>query len=461
VTFDVTVAVVGAGPAGLYVAEALLRQSVATVRVDVFDRLPTPFGLLRYGVAPDHLKMKSLALTLQAILDHERVRFLGHVQIGVDLEVAELRDLYDAVVYTFGAPSDHELSVPGEGLRGSSSASAFVGWYNGHPDVASDEFDLSTVSSAVVVGAGNVALDVTRILVKDVTDLAATDIPLAVIERLRASAITDVHVLSRRGPAQVKFTHKELAELGQLSGVDLVVDPEALVLEEEDASFLAGSPAAARNVERLRLWAERPLTGAPRRVHLHFWSRPVEILGNNVVEAVSVCRRSRAADPPGSVTPTSEGAQLIPAQLLVRSIGYRGLPLPGVPFDATSRTLPHRAGRVQREGATSLGEYVAGWIGRGSTGVVGTNRADAESVVDQLMLDLPHLPRRADAPDVVALLRAGGVPYVDSDGWSRIDRAERDLGARHGRERIKLSSLPELLEAAHELRVGTGITDQI
>ena len=445
------VAVVGAGPAGMYVADALVYQKDVPVQVDVFDRLPTPFGLLRYGVAPDHLKMKSLSRALQRTLDDDRVSFFGNVEVGRDVTVDELRAGYHAVTYTFGASADRRLGIPGEDLPGSSSATDFVTWYSGHPDVAPELFDLADVTSAVVVGAGNVAVDVSRMLVKDVASLRSTDVPESVLARFAASGVTDVHVLGRRGPTHAKFTTKELRELGELEGVDVVVDPAQLELSDEEQLSLEAQPGLAQNLDLFRAWAERGLTGAPRRLHLRFWSRPVEVVGDERVRAVSV-EPTRMQD--GRLVAAGRPYTL-PTQLLLRSVGYQGTALPGVPLHDDTCTVPHTDGRVRRGDGVSTGEYVAGWIGRGPVGVLGTNRSDAESMVERLLEDVPALMQRGPSVDVRRLLQQRGIRPVDCRGWRAIDDAEVALGGLQGRARTKLATWTELLDAAGP-RAGEG-----
>lgn len=444
-TAELLVAVVGAGPAGMYVADALIYQSRVPVRVDVFDRLPTPFGLLRYGVAPDHLKMKLLARALQRTLDDERVRFFGNVHVGTDVSVEELRAGYHAVAYTFGASSDRQLGIPGETLTGSSSATDFVAWYSGHPDVAETRFDLQGVRAAAVVGLGNVAVDVSRVLVKSVAELRKTDIPDPVLDRLARSGVSDVHLLGRRGPVQAKFTSKELKELGELDGVDVVVDRSQVELTSQDRAELAADPTLRRNLDILTEWSERGLTGAPRRLHLHFWARPVEVLG--AAGRVSAVRVEPTRLEGDRVVPNGAPYDL-PVQLLLRSVGYRGVQLRGVPLHDDSYTVPHTSGRVHRDGQVSAGEYVAGWIGRGPVGVLGTNRSDAEGVVDRLLEDAPALLERELSQPLDALLVQRAITSVDCDGWSAIDAAEVARGQELGRPRTKLATWDELLGAA-------------
>ncbi|MFJ4521694.1 FAD-dependent oxidoreductase [Streptomyces sp. NPDC088810] len=438
------VAVVGSGPSGCYTAQSLI-QLDPEVRVDVLDRLPCPYGLVRYGVAPDHEKIKSLQGSLRTVLEHERVRFLGGVRVGGPggLPVQQLRGLYHAVVYCVGAATDRRLGIPGEELPGSWSATEFVSWYSAHPDAADAGF-LRGVSSAVVIGVGNVAVDVTRMLVRGAAELRPTDIPQAALDTLAASGLTEVHMVGRRGPAQARFTTKELRELGGLPGTDVIVDQAELALDPADPGALPAGPR--RNVEVLRDWAARPATTAARRIRLRFFLRPVELLEDG--GRVGAVRFERTApDASGGVTGTGRYED-VPAQLVLRSVGYRGVPLEGLPFDPASGTIPHREGRVLRDGVPSPGEYVAGWIKRGPTGVIGTNRPCAKETVTTLLADAPALGR-ADVPeDSVAALRAAGIAPVPWEGWLAIERAEAELGARLGRSVVKLADWDTLLGAA-------------
>ncbi|MGH3832211.1 MAG: FAD-dependent oxidoreductase [Pseudonocardiaceae bacterium] len=441
---SIRVAVIGSGPSGLYAADELSKHDAVTV--DVVDRLPCPYGLLRYGVAPDHLKMKSLEITLRKILERPSVRFLGGVELGAALRMDELREYYDAVVYATGAPVDRRLGIPGEDLPGSFSATEFVAWYCGHPDAEVDAFTLDA-RSAVVVGVGNVAVDVARILAKTTRELSVTDMPDHVLKVLDSSAISDIYVVGRRGPAQAKFTTKELRELGELAHADVLVDPAELVLDEAGKELVETNKTVRRNVETLWEWATRSRLDRPRRIHLRFLLAPVAVLGTAAVEAVR-CERTQL-DGLGSVVGTGETVTLA-AQLLLRSVGYRGLPLPGVPFDERSGVIPHVAGRVQRDGATAAGEYVVGWIKRGPTGVIGTNKSDAKETVESLLHDLDALPRAPHRePDMlIETLTQRGVKVVTWAGWEAIDAAERALGAAAGRARIKIADRERLLNAA-------------
>ncbi|MFF0777023.1 FAD-dependent oxidoreductase [Streptomyces sp. NPDC003720] len=440
------VAVVGSGPSGCYTAQNLV-QLDPEVRVDVLDRLPCPYGLVRYGVAPDHEKIKSLQGSLRAVLEHDRVRFLGGVRVGGPggLPVERLRELYDAVVYCVGAAADRRLGIPGEELPGSWSATEFVSWYSAHPDAADAGF-VRGVRSAVVIGVGNVAVDVTRMLARGPGELRPTDMPQAALDALAASGVAEVHMVGRRGPSQARFTTKELRELGGLPGTEVSVDADELALDPGCADPAALPAVQRRNVEALRGWAAGRPGGADRRIRLRFFLRPVELLARD--GRVGAVRFERTSpDGHGGVTGTGR-FETVAAQLVLRSVGYRGVPLEGLPFDAASGTVPNRQGRVLREGATSAGEYVAGWIKRGPTGVIGTNRPCAKETVTSLLTDAPALVRDRTPDDPLPVLRAAGVEPVPWTGWLAIERAEAELGARLGRGVVKLADWDALLTAA-------------
>ncbi|MGQ0623308.1 MAG: hypothetical protein ACT4PP_01435 [Sporichthyaceae bacterium] len=419
------VAVVGAGPAGIYITDALIKRDEGA-QVDIFEMLPVPFGLLRYGIAPDHLKMKILAGTLQKVIDHPNVRFFGNVVLGRDLSAAELLADYHALVYTFGAAADRPMGIPGEDLAGSEAATDFVAWYSGHPDARS--YDLSGQTQVAVIGLGNVALDVARILVRQAEELAETDVPDDVLAALRASTVTDVHIVGRRGPEHVKFTIKELREMGELENVDVVVDPAAF------AGVEAGTDKNVnRLVDELRSWI-RPLTGAARRLHVHFYSPPAALRGEGKVEALLVGR--------------DETARELPVSMVLRSIGYLGVPAQGVPYDHASSTIPTAEHRVIG-GNVPLGEYAAGWIKRGATGVIGTNRSDATETVAVMLTDRDQLTARQVSPGSALELLTERVPrLVRLEGWAAIDAAEIALGMTRPNARIKLHTWDGLLDAA-------------
>ncbi|MGW2566322.1 FAD-dependent oxidoreductase [Streptomyces sp. NPDC001537] len=439
------VAVVGSGPSGVYTAQNLVQLDPG-VQVDVLDRLPCPYGLVRYGVAPDHEKIKSLQNNLRTVLEHERVRFLGGVRIGPGgLPAARLRELYHAVVYCVGAATDRHLGIPGEDLPGSWSATQFVSWYSAHPDSADDGF-VRDARSAVVIGVGNVAVDVTRMLARGTAELSPTDMPQAALSSLAASRVREIHMVGRRGPSQARFTTKELRELGGLPDTELRVDPAELALDPGYVEPAALPAVQRRNVDVLRGWAEAPPHDAPRRIRLRFFLRPVELLADG--GRVGAVRFERTQpDGRGGVTGTGSYED-IEAQLVLRSVGYRGVPLEGLPFDAASGTVPHLAGRVLRAGVVAPGEYVAGWIKRGPTGVIGTNRPCAKETVLSLLEDAPVLERKELSQDPVAALRAEGIEPVSWAGWQAIERAEANLGASLGRSVVKLADWDSLLAAA-------------
>ena len=445
------VAVIGSGPSGIYAADALVSQSEVPVEVDVIDSLPVPFGLVRYGVAPDHLSIRSVRDTLDKTLDKPGVRFLGNVSVGADISMAELHACYDAIVLTYGASRDRRLGVPGEDLAGSVAATDFVAWYCGHPDAERALFEslLPEATGVVVVGVGNVAVDVTRVLAKTVGELDHTDMPQYVFDTLAQSQITDIHVLGRRGPAQAAFTTKELRELGELADADIIVDPSDMELDEASAALAASDKAVARNVEVMRVWSTEAPSGKPRRIHLHFFARPTELRGTDHVETVVVERT--ALTPEGSAAGTGEFTE-IAANVVIRSVGYRGTALDEVPFDSGRNVIPHTDGRVERDGVTVPGEYVAGWIKRGPTGIIGTNKKDAVQTVASLLADavagtLPA-PATPTAEAVDVLLAERGIEVVTTAGWRSIDAAERALGATRGRDRTTIHDTADLLAAA-------------
>ncbi|MER5870706.1 FAD-dependent oxidoreductase [Streptomyces sp. NPDC002044] len=446
------IAVVGSGPSGVYAAQTLVQQrEVPGVRVDVLDRLPAPYGLVRYGVAPDHEKIKSLQGSLRAVLEDERIRFLGNVEVGGEaLPPGRLLELYHAVVYCVGAARDRLLGIPGEDLAGVRSATDFVAWYSGHPDAATAAFGLAGVESAVVVGAGNVAVDVTRILARGAAELAPTDMPQPALGALADSGVRAVAMVARRGPSQARFTTKELRELGTLPGVDARVDPAELALDPAYADPVAAAalPAVARrNVEALRGWAEGGATGGPRAITLRFYLRPSEVLGGPDGRVTGVRFERTAPDGHGGVTGTG-AYEVVPAQLVLRSVGYRGVPLAGLPFDPVRGTVPHAAGRVLRGGRASVGEYVAGWIKRGPTGVIGTNRPCAKETASSLLQDAGRLALRELPGDPLDAMRSAGLRPVEWPGWLAVEAAEAELGRSLGRRSVKIPDWDGLLGAA-------------
>ena len=443
------VAVIGAGPAGIYAADALTGQDDVPVAVDLVDRLPTPFGLVRHGIAPDHLKMRALRDTLHHVLDHERVRFVGNVELGTDVPLADLRRSVDAVVYTYGAAGDRRLGVPGEELPGSLAATDVVSWYTGHPDAdrARVEAALAGARDVVVVGVGNVALDVARVLARSPAELAGTDMPQHVLDVLAAAPVGRVTVLGRRGPAQATFTTQELRELGHLADAVVLVDPADLTDPGDDA-LAAEDRHVARNLAALHEFAGRAAEPGRVQLRLRFHTRPVRLLGTDRVTGVEVERTTVDAD--GRAIGTGELA-VLPADLVVRSVGYSGHALPGLPLE--HGTVPHEAGRVLRDGVPSPGEYVAGWIKRGPTGVVGTNKHDARETVASLLADASSGALRPGPVDGDWTDR---VPHrVLLADWRAIDAAEIALGAVRGRARTTIHDRAELLAAVRAAAAAT------
>jgi ferredoxin--NADP+ reductase len=440
------VAVIGAGPAGIYAADALAHQDDVPVAVDLVDRLPTPFGLVRHGIAPDHAKMRALRETLRRTLDEPRVRFVGNVEVGSDLTLEELRRHVDAVVYTYGASGDRRLGIEGEDLPGSLAATDLVAWYCGHPDAdrARVEAALTGVRRAVVIGVGNVALDVARVLVRTPGELEPTEMPQHVLDAFAATSVEEVVVLGRRGPAQASFTTKELDELAELAGATVLVDPADLPGEDEPPP---PDRLVARNIGVLREFAAHTAPPGHARIRLRFFARPVRLLGTDRVTGVEVERT--VVDAEGRAGGTGE-LDVVPADLVVRSVGYRGSGLPGLPVDERSGTVPNTGGRVLRGGAPSPGEYAAGWIKRGPTGVVGTNKHDARETVAALLEDAAAGLIGSGGPvdDLVETLRARGAEPVLIDNWRAIDEAEVALGATRGRARTTMHEREALLAAA-------------
>ncbi|ORV47759.1 NADP oxidoreductase [Mycobacterium europaeum] len=449
------VAIVGSGPSGFFAASSLLKAADAAegfdMAVDMLEMLPTPWGLVRSGVAPDHPKIKSISKQFEKTAEDPRFRFFGNVVVGEHVLPRELAERYDAVVYAVGAQSDRALNIPGEDLPGSVAAVDFVGWYNAHPNFEQATPDLSG-ARAVVVGNGNVALDVARILVTDPDVLAATDIADHALESLRPCGVEEVVILGRRGPLQTAFTTLELRELGELEGVDVIVDPAQLegVTDEDEA---AADKTTKLNVKVLRDYAGRAPRPGHRRIVFRFMTSPIEIKGEGKVESIVLGRNELVTDQNGRVSAKDTGErEELPVQLVVRSVGYRGVPTPGLPFDDKSATIPNIVGRVEG----SRNEYVVGWIKRGPTGVIGTNKKDSQETVDTLLADLDRAKGGdlADFPDdhaekLADWLASRQPKLVTSAHWEIIDRHERAAGEPHGRPRVKLPNLTELLRIGH------------
>jgi ferredoxin--NADP+ reductase len=443
-------AVIGAGPSGFYTSGQLLDEGFS---VDLIDQLPTPFGLVRFGVAPDHPKIKNVTRVYEKTAAHEDFRFFGGVTLGEDIARAELRDRYDVVVYATGTSSDNRLGIEGEDLKGSHPATTFVAWYNGHPHHAVEEFDLSA-KRAVVIGNGNVAIDVARMLVLDPEELAPTDTADHAIEALATAEVEEVVLLGRRGPAQAAFTNPELRELGELRRADVIVDPADMELDAASAAWLESDnaePTNRRNVDIMREYSTREPSGKSRRVVLKYLRSPIEILGDgDKVTGLRVAINKIEADENGNLRAVDTGeTEDIECGLVMRSIGYRGEPIDDIPFEPKRGLILNEGGRVVNEdGSQSLGEYAVGWIKRGPSGVIGTNKKDATDTVAKIKEDREagKLGSPAIDEDPGDWLNERVPTHTTWEGWSKIDAHEQGLGEPHGRPRVKLIDIEEMTQ---------------
>jgi ferredoxin--NADP+ reductase len=459
------VAIVGSGPAGFYAAEHLLKRDDVAVTVDMFDRLPTPFGLVRAGVAPDHPKIKSVIRVYEKTAARDGFQFFGNVEIGADISVAELEERYHAVISAYGTAVDRQLGIPGEDMPGSHSATEFVNWYNAHPDFADHDFDLS-VKRAVVIGNGNVAADVARMLALPHGELNITDTANHAISKLADSGIEEIVVLGRRGPAQAAFTNPEVRELGELTDADIVIDPAEMELDPASRAYFESDdcdPTNRRNVEIFTEFSQRSPEGKPKRVVMRFCCSPVEIRGEGRVESIVIGRNALEADESGRIRAVDTGErEEIQCGLVLRSIGYKGTGLEGIPFDAARGLIPNESGRVldPDSGEQVAGHYAVGWIKRGPSGVIGTNKKDALDTVSSIFEDLEsgrisELRRTpgSEAEDVAPIeeiLDSRGGDHVTYMGWQAIDRAEVAAGEPHGRPRVKFCRVHEMVEASRQ-----------
>jgi ferredoxin--NADP+ reductase len=451
------VAVVGAGPAGFYVAEHLLRRGDLVVDIDLFDRLPTPYGLVRAGVAPDHQKIKAVTAAFDKVAGHPRFRFFGGVELGKDISVSDLRTHYHQIVYTTGAQTDRRMDIPGEDLLGSHPATEFVAWYNGHPDYRDCHFDLSQERVAVV-GVGNVAVDVARILCRTPEELARTDIADHALQALRRSRVKEVYLLGRRGAAQAAFTNPEIKELGELEAADIIVVPEEVELDplSREALDKGNDRAGMKKVEILQSYARRASTGKPRRLTVRFLVSPVAVLdnGRGAVGGIRLVRNRLVASATGTIQAQATGRfEELQVGLVFRSVGYRGVPLPGVPFDDKWGVVLNEKGRVlDPETKQPLaGEYTAGWIKRGPTGVIGTNKPDAAETVAAMLEDVGAgstlSPAEPDPDDAERLVRQRRPDYIAYADWLRLDELEIARGQSRGCPRVKFTRVHEMLAA--------------
>jgi ferredoxin/flavodoxin---NADP+ reductase len=450
----VRVAIVGAGPSGFYAAEHILKDGDVHAQVDLFDRLPTPFGLVRGGVAPDHPKIKSVIRVYEKTAAREGFRFFGNVKVGHDVEVEDLERLYHAIVFTVGCETDRRLGIPGEELPGSHAATAFVGWYNAHPDYAGEEFDLSC-ERAVVIGNGNVAMDVARMLALTDHELRQTDTADHAIELLDAKRIREIVVLGRRGPAQAAFTNPEIKELGEMEDADVIAEEDEVELDPASLAFLESEEADKTtrvNVETLREFSRREPAGRRQRIVLRFLASPVEIVGDGRVEKI-VIGRNELVEEGGTLRARDSGErEELECGLVLRSVGYTGVPIEGVPFDEKRGLILNEGGRVldSHDAGHRVGHYTAGWIKRGPSGVIGTNKKDALETVQHLLADVAAgallTPESPDPGAVESLLAERGVRYVSFEDWQAIDQAEVGRGEPHGRPRVKFVRVEEMLD---------------
>jgi ferredoxin--NADP+ reductase len=449
-------AIVGSGPAGFYTAEHLLKHEGTHAEVDMFDRLPTPYGLVRFGVAPDHPKIKSVIRVYEKTAARPEFRFFGNVEVGRDISIEELRQRYHAVVFAYGTATDRHLGIPGEDLPGSHPATEFVNWYNAHPDFADREFDLSC-ERVVVIGNGNVAADVARMLALTPDELGETDTADHAIETFAAGSVKEILVLGRRGPAQAAFTNPEVRELGEMANADIDIDAAEMELDQLSREWLESDdadPTNRRNVEIFTDFSQRDPEGKPQKIALRFLRSPIEIQGEGKVERIVVGRNELRRDETGRIRAVDTGErETIECGLVLRSIGYKGIPIEGVPFDERAGTISNEGGRVTDDGDRVPGLYAVGWIKRGPSGVIGTNKKDAQETVDNIFADLeagamPEAELAGDRGAIEALLNERKPDHVTFEGWQAIDAAEVEAGKTHGRPRVKLSRVDELVEAS-------------
>lgn len=456
------VAIIGSGPSGFYAADALEKQKDFDVQIDMFERLPTPHGLVRGGVAPDHQKIKSVTKLYDRIASKDYFRYFGHVEYGTDLSHTDLEEHYHAIIYAVGAQTDKSLGIPGEDLPGSRAATEFVAWYNAHPDYRDYEFNLDAEAVAVI-GVGNVAMDVARMLAHSRTELMETDVANYAFEALAKSNVKRIYVLGRRGPAQAAFTNPEIKELGELEDADIIVTSDQIALDALSQAYIDSDEADTKdvkNVDVLKSYAEREPSGKPKQIIMKFLTSPVEIIGEDKVEAIKLVKNELYQNERGVLRPrATEAFETIPVQLVFRSVGYRGVPLPNVPFYDEWGIIPNDKGRVLKEmdgDEQAIGEYVVGWIKRGPSGVIGTNKPDSVETVETLLEDarVGNLlsPTKTDIIDV---LDEREIEYVTYDDWLQLDALEKARGEEVGRPRIKFSDVDTMLKKIKELRQTT------
>ena len=443
------VAIIGSGPSGFYAAEAFFKSD-KTVTVDMYDRLPTPFGLVRGGVAPDHPKIKNVIRVYEKLAATDGFNFIGNVMVGRDIDVDTLRQFYDGILFTCGAETDRALGIPGEDLPGSYTATEFVGWYNGHPDYRDREFDLSQ-EVAVVIGQGNVAMDVSRILAKTVDELKETDIAQHALDQLAESKVKEIHVIGRRGPIQAKFTPPEIKEIGELSDCDVVIDPADMQLSAADQAEHdeEGNRDAQRNYKVMNEFSQRAEGSKSRRYFLRFLLGPKELQGDGKVQRLVLSKNVLKGEAGNQWAEDTGETTEMPCGLFFRSVGYRGVAVPGVPFEERKGIFPNTVGRVMDGDTPAPKLYAAGWIKRGPSGVIGTNKPDAQETVATLLSDLATLEpcTNTDSAELIEKLRGDGVRVINWADWQKIDAAEVERGKACGKPREKLTTIDEMLNA--------------
>ena len=454
---QIRVAIIGSGPSGFYASDHLLKQTDPQIIVDMYERLPTPFGLVRGGVAPDHAKIKSVTKLYSRIAKHERFNFFGNIEFGSDVTRADLSKHYHGIIYAVGAQTDKKLGIPGEELQNSFAATEFVGWYNGHPDYHDYSFDLTGIKSVAVIGVGNVAMDVARILARTSEELYKTDIADYALYALESSEVEEIFVLGRRGPAQAAFTNPEIKELGEMADADIVVSLEDATLDDLSAAELKanGDRAAMRNVQILRSYAKRGLRGYSRQIVMRFLVSPVELIGEQKVEAIRIVRNELYRDEHDSLRPRlTDRHETLPVDMVFRSVGYQGVRLPDVPFYDRWGTIPNDHGRVmtkQEGGDRLVGNYVVGWIKRGPSGIIGTNKPDAIESANRFLEDLQANqvlePVDTRSQMIFDLVQSRKPTYCTFADWERLDAIERQRGAESGRSRVKFTTVEDMLAA--------------
>ncbi len=458
------VAIIGSGPSGFYAAAHLQSQDDLTVEIDMFDRLPTPYGLVRGGVAPDHQKIKSVTKAYDRIAADPNFRFYGHVEFGKDITHAEFVNFYHAIIYAVGAQTDRRMEIPGEDLPGSHPATEFVAWYNAHPDFADYKFDL-TQENVAVIGLGNVAMDVIRILARTPDELTETDIADYALDQLKHSSVKNIYVLGRRGPAQSAFTNPEIKELGELDDASVIVAQSEVTLDPVSRQYVDSGVdrVASKNVEILKGFAAQGDTGKPRKIIMRFCVSPVEIIGTDKVEAIKLVKNELVPNEKGDLKakPTDQ-FETIPVGLVFRSVGYKGQTVPDVPFDDWSGTIPNNLGRVltaPKTGEQVVGEYAVGWIKRGPSGIIGTNKPDSVETVNSLLEDFHAgkvlTPATPDRAKLEALLQERNIQYVTFADWHFLDTVEQERGEYRNAPRLKFSKVDEMLKAIKERKNAT------